>query len=243
MTAGFVAAASFLTRVPVRRNIDAPAVAAAAPYYPLVGGLIGAAAAAVGLLLARVMPPTLAAALVVGGVAAATGAMHLDALGDAADGLGGRTRDDRLRIMRDHSLGAYGACALVLLIVIEVTAIAALLSTGTDVVFGFIAAFAASRAVAAPIASVLPYAREDRSPASFMSRRHAVGTAAVAVAICAPAGATGAAVIAAAAIVTVVAACMCARWFGGVTGDLLGATISVTEAVALAVVVVSEVPA
>jgi len=44
-----------------------------------------------------------------------TGAMHEDGLADVADGLGGgATREQKLEIMRDSRIGAYGVVALVL---------------------------------------------------------------------------------------------------------------------------------
>ena len=58
--------------------------------------------------------------------AAVTGCLHLDGLADAADGLlpaVGRTR--RLEIMADPRVGAFGAVALVLVLSLRVTALAA----------------------------------------------------------------------------------------------------------------------
>lgn len=67
--------------------------------------------------------------LVIATGAWATGALHLDVLADTADGLGGgRTREDALRIMRDHAVGAYGAIALALLLVLKIAALSELLA-------------------------------------------------------------------------------------------------------------------
>ncbi len=45
--------------------------------------------------------------------ALATGALHFDGLADTADGFGGgKSREDILRIMRDHAIGSYGGVAL-----------------------------------------------------------------------------------------------------------------------------------
>jgi cobalamin synthase len=58
-----------------------------------------------------------------------TGALHMDALAATADGFGGgRTRDDVLRIMRDHAIGSYGATALILLFAMKANSISALIS-------------------------------------------------------------------------------------------------------------------
>ena len=62
------------------------------------------------------LPSLGAAALGLGVAALLTGALHLDALADTADALGGATRERRLEIMRDHAIGAFGAVALVVVL-------------------------------------------------------------------------------------------------------------------------------
>src|SRR5581483_1095828 len=71
------------------------------------------------------------ATLVVPLAALVTGALHLDGLADMADGFGGgRTRDDVLRIMRDHAVGAYGVVAIVLVLAVKIAALSALIGAG-----------------------------------------------------------------------------------------------------------------
>ena len=96
-----VAATTFLTRIPLGRvvSVDGDAVARAAPVYPLVGGAVGALGGAVVDVTSGPLPAIAAAALGLGVVALVTGAMHLDALADTADALGGMTRERRLEIM------------------------------------------------------------------------------------------------------------------------------------------------
>ena len=55
----------------------------------------------------------------------ATGCLHEDGLSDVADGFGGgKTRERKLEIMRDSRIGAYGACALVLSVLLRWSALA-----------------------------------------------------------------------------------------------------------------------
>src|SRR3989338_4526576 len=76
-------------------------------WFPLVGLLIGAGLVGVNVLSALVLPPLVVAACVLLSWVAITGALHLDGLGDLADGCsGGRTREERLRIMKDPHVGA-----------------------------------------------------------------------------------------------------------------------------------------
>ena len=65
------------------------------------------------------LPLPLVAALVLVTGVALTGAMHIDGLADFADGVfGGRTTEDRLRIMKLPDVGAFGLVAVVLIGVI-----------------------------------------------------------------------------------------------------------------------------
>src|SRR5687768_13358515 len=106
-------------------------------------------------------PATLTATLVVGFGAWATGAIHLDGLADTADGFGGgRDREEVLRIMRDPLIGSYGAAALVFVVGVKVTAIAALLDRGAAFPF-VVAAPAISRWTISALAAWLPYARTE----------------------------------------------------------------------------------
>src|SRR5208337_4727067 len=91
----------------------------------LVGAVALAAAEALGL------PPFVAAALAVAALAAATGALHEDGLADVADGFGGgATAQSKLEIMRDSRIGAFGAVALTLSLILRVGALAAALRAG-----------------------------------------------------------------------------------------------------------------
>ena len=110
-------ALSFLTRLPVPflRTIDPPPLSQAMRMFPAAGALIGALSAIV-LIGAKWLglPAMLAAAVALALTALLTGALHEDGLSDVADGFGGgRSVEDRLEIMRDSRIGAYGTIALV----------------------------------------------------------------------------------------------------------------------------------
>ena len=229
---------AFLTRVPVGRRLelDGDDVARAGPAFPLVGASIGAAVGATAAALAGPLPALLAAALALAVGAVLTGALHLDALADTADGLGAHTHERALEIMRDHSIGAYGTVALVLDLLVKAAALAALAQR--ERVFAF-AVVAACLARGAPVllATALPYARPGGGAGASLTRaspwRAALaGALAFAVAI-AVAGRDGAVLAAVAAVVTGAAALGCRRWLSGVTGDTLGATAEVVELAAL----------
>ena len=121
-----LAAVAFLTRIPVGRlvQLDGDAVRRAAPLFPLVGGAIGAFGGGIVDVASGPLPSLAAAALGLGAVALLTGGLHLDALADTADGLGGTTRERRLEIMRDHAVGSFGAVALVVVLLFQASLLA-----------------------------------------------------------------------------------------------------------------------
>ena len=236
-----VAALAFLTVVPVGRRIalDGADVARATPVLPLVGALLGAVAGSVAWLLGAALGPA-AAVLAVTVLAVSTGALHLDGLADSADGFGGRTVADRLRIMRDHAVGAYGVVALVLALLAKTAAAASLAGQG-DVMAAWVAAGALSRSAGPALAAALPYAHRTAGSGSVLHGRRvtgraaAAGTVAVAVTV-AVVGSLATVAVAAALAVTVLVGLSARRILGGVTGDVLGAATELSEiAVLLAV--------
>ena len=232
------AATAFLTRVPVGRFVEVGgrAVTRAAPLYPVVGAAVGAVAGASVDVLAGPLPTWAAGTVGVGLAALLTGGMHLDALADTADALGGGTRERRLEIMRDHSIGAFGAVALILVLLLEVSLLAELGARDLALV-SFAAAGALSRWSPLPIALALPYARDEgqgRSLATGISLAAVLVGLVVAAGIAAIAlGSGAAATLGAAAAISLVLGLFYRRWLGGVTGDALGAATALSQTACL----------
>jgi len=83
-------------------------------YFPAVGAMLGLAAAGVCWCFLQVFPLSISVAAAIGFLTIITGGLHLDGLADTVDGLfGGRSREDRLRIMRDPHAGSFGVVAVV----------------------------------------------------------------------------------------------------------------------------------
>jgi adenosylcobinamide-GDP ribazoletransferase len=236
---GLAAAVAFLTRIPVGRlvELDADDVALGAPALPLVGGAIGAFVAGIAEGAGHALPALVAAGLGLTAGAALTGALHLDALADSADALTKRG-EVALAIMREHTIGVYGATALFLDLLVKAGALATLVA-GTGAVGPAVAAGALARAVPLVVASALPPLREQGLGTSVASRVSHIGVAAavvVAVALSLLAGpVTGLELTAVAVALTVAAILFYRHWLGGVTGDLLGAATEVTETTLLVV--------
>src|SRR5215472_5096933 len=109
--------------------------AAAVLWLPAIGVLLGGigaglmlavAAGAAGASGASGPRRLLASALAVALLGLLTGGLHLDGLADTADGLGSRRpAEQALDIMRRSDVGPMGVAALVFVLLIEVTALAA----------------------------------------------------------------------------------------------------------------------
>jgi adenosylcobinamide-GDP ribazoletransferase len=161
-----------------------------------------------------------------------TGALHEDGLADVADGFGGgRTLEDKLRIMRDPRIGSYGALALVLGLLARAGALASL-AAPAEVMTALVAAGAASRAALAAVMTMLPPARADGLAASA-GRPHPLRTAA-AVLLAALITVVLLGKAAAAALLAGAAAAFMVAWLArsqirGHTGDVLGAVQQLTE--------------
>lgn len=234
MISSFLAAVAFLTRIPVGRRyaFGQKEVARSARWFPLVGALLGAISVAALWLFAPIFPSFVTAILLSGIDALLTGALHLDGLADTADGFGGgSTREDVLRIMRDHAIGSYGAVALVLVIVLKIATVAALID-GHRAIAGLVLAPMLGRWSAVVLSVTQPYARpqSDASPTRFVSRSELIIATVTAIPISIALDPfRGSVAFGLVAVGTLAWAWYCRQRIGGITGDTLGAGIEISE--------------
>ncbi|MGA8210936.1 MAG: adenosylcobinamide-GDP ribazoletransferase [Nocardioidaceae bacterium] len=245
-----------LSVLPVRppSRVDARTAARAMTLAPVVGLLLGVAVLVPAPLLADHLAPPVVAALLVAGIALLTRGMHLDGLADTADGLGsGRLPADALAVMRRGDVGPFGVAAVVLVALVQTAALAACLARGAPTML--LVALVVSRS-ALPMACRrgVPPARPDGLGATVAGRLGrldlatalALAVAATAVAGLLPVAVGGpvwqgtppAQVVLAALAPWLVAEVWlrhCVRRLGGVTGDVLGATVEVTFTASLLV--------
>ncbi len=222
-----------LTRVPVGGfPYDDDEWRWSSAHLPLVGACVGGLSALVWLATVRAGYGVAAGVTTVASLLL-TGAMHEDGLADTADGLGGG-RGDReriLRIMKDSSVGAYGAAALALSLTLRV---ALLVRLGALAPLAIVTAECASRFVPVWLMTRLPYVSDPAAQKSAVVARAGAQQLVVALiwtlAIAAPCAWRVAPVPATAAVVgaPIVAVSLGAAWLfrkriGGITGDTLGA--------------------
>lgn len=125
-------ALAFLSRLPVpARCFDGyeGALNDTVRGFPLAGAIIALPASIV-LLIATAfdLPDIVSALLAIVALVVTSGALHEDGLADVADGFfGGHTAERRLAIMKDSSIGSYGALALIVSVLMRTTLLAATL--------------------------------------------------------------------------------------------------------------------
>jgi adenosylcobinamide-GDP ribazoletransferase len=234
----FILAVQFLTRLPTPRIKDfvPEDLSRSAPFFPLVGLMIGAILAAAMTLLAPI-DPWVAGLIVLVAWVWVTGALHLDGLGDVADALGAAHRNpDRFQeVLRDPHIGAFGAIAMTLQIIAKLVLLAAVARSAT---FGaalvLIPAWARwGTLVWSDAVPPLTSGMGERF-AWAIDRKATVGWGVV----LALASAWAAPWLLVALPLTVVVV-LYWRWrLGGITGDCLGASVEVVESVLLLALVV-----
>ncbi len=230
----FLAAIAFLTRLPVGQAFDTKDVARSAGWFPLIGVLLGIVYTVAAALLGGHLPWGVIAVLLVILDALATGALHYDGLADTADGFGGgQSREDVLRIMRDHAIGSYGGVALAALVALKVTAYAALLKQ-SNWMEAVVLTPALGRWSILPLTAALPYARASESVVEGMGKWPLLwGTVAMAAALAASLSVRALIAMAAVAAITAVFGFYCRHRIAGITGDTLGASVQLSECAAL----------
>jgi adenosylcobinamide-GDP ribazoletransferase len=236
---------AFCTSLPLARSAPGSGadVARASWTFPIAGAVVGIIGALVYWLADSVgLHPFVSGALALAATVLATGCLHEDGLADTIDGFGGgATPEQKLAIMRDSSIGAYGASALALSLMLRAGAIASLAEPAL-VTPALIAAHAGARATMPLFMRLVPRARHDGLSADV--GQPSVGSAWLAsllglIALWLALGFSGALVACLlVAIGTGLIAWLSRRQIGGQTGDVLGALEQVNEILILLVAAV-----
>ena len=230
----------FLTRLPFRLKGDLQThdLAHAVRGFPFIGLVVGAISGGALMLAAELnLHPLACAFLAIIAGALVTGALHEDGLADVVDGFGGGyLREDKLRIMRDSFIGAYGVLALIFSVGLRASLLAGLLGPGMAAAT-IVGAAVLSRSLLSGMMHLMPRARTDGLGATA---GRPTGTNAL-IALCLGCvmawpflgGVVGIVAITCALISVFIVAFIANRQIGGYTGDVLGATQQVSEIVIL----------
>lgn len=208
-------------------------------WFPVVGAALGLVVGSLWWLASRWWPALLAGALALVADLVLTGLLHVDGLADAGDGLiAPMRREDRLRVMADPAIGAFGAITVVAVLAVRWAAFA----SGRPAPLVLAGLWCASRTSMVVVGQSVPYARPDGIASAFLgAQRHWIITVAVvigylgAAALVVSGGARGVGALGGELLAIGAVVWWSIRRLGGFTGDVLGAGGVIGETVGLVV--------
>ena len=208
--------------------------------FPIVGIVIGLLVGSFGFGLSFLLDPLLVSLLVVASIVIVTGIHHADGLADFADGLMVKGNKDRkLKAMKDISTGSGGIVAIVLYLVGLIIAIS--LTSGFDlfrailiseILAKFSMVLMASLGNSASLGSNSPFVKimkdKKKLSAAFII---------MLIPVVVVGETTGLVMLGVTVTLTLFLLAISNRSFGGITGDVLGATNELTRLASLIVFV------
>lgn len=202
-------------------------------WYPLVGAVVGGLIWLSFLALCQFFPPLVVGVLTVLVWVSLSGGLHLDGLADCCDGLlSSNTPKRRLEIMKDPHLGTFGGIGLLLLLLSKTAALSLLTASNG---LAIILAATVSRWLILP-ASLLPLANPGGMGADFATgfRRSAILiTAILPLGLAFLLGMQGLFAVLGALIAAAAVLGLACNRIGGVTGDVFGLLVEVSETAVL----------
>ena len=230
---------SFLTIIPIG-NSNLETIAKYMYVFPIVGIVVGLIIGSIGFGLSLFLDPLIVSLLVVTSFAILTGIHHTDGLADFADGLMAKgTKEKKLAAMKDLSTGSAGMVAIVLHIVGLIIAIS--LSAGyqlflaillSEILAKFSMVLMASIGKSASLGSNSPFVDMMKNKNKLI-----VATIITLIPIIFLGGSTGLLLFGVGVTLTMFLVILSTRSFGGITGDVLGATNELTRLTSLLIFV------
>jgi len=230
---------TFLTIIP-GTNSNLETVAKHMYIFPIVGVLIGLIIGSFALGLSLFLEPLIVALLVVAGLAIITGIHHTDGLADFADGLMTKgNKEKKLKSMKDVSTGTAGIVSIVLYVVGMILALSLMqgfqLFTAillSEILAKFAMVLQAALGKSAITGSNSPFVQIMKD-----KKRLFLASAITIIPVIVLGGTVGAIAFAVAISFTFIILAISTRSFGGITGDVLGATNELTRLSSLIVFV------
>lgn len=237
MIDGVLLAVQFMTRIPIKREIEFSKknLRTAISAFPLIGMFLGLIS---GLIFRAftVYDDKVAAGMCILAMVVLSGGLHLDGLSDTLDGfLSGREKERTMEIMKDSRLGTFGALGLILVILLKFVFLSGL---GVDGWIGIPLAMAGGRLSAAWMIWRFPPARKEGLGSMFKGSKPGKSIIVISVLLTAFVG-----ILYPLGIVSLLASIISGQFIGqwsmrkisGLTGDVYGAGIELSELTALAI--------
>ena len=211
--------------------------------FPVIGGAVGLLAGLVVWILEFFLPQLIAGMIGLGFLLLINGVQHLDGLLDFGDGVMFHgTRARKLRIMRDPTTGAGG---LALGLVVISTAAFSIAALPTRLVIVSLIAVEAAANFSMVLATGMSTSAHHGMGAVFVDAMHQrrglriMSSSIILLGICLLTLRVLGLVVAGGVVLTAtVMVLICSRQFGGITGDVMGATNEISRTVSLILLVV-----
>ena len=230
---------SFLTIFP-SSNATLENIAKYMYLFPIIGIAIGFLVGTFGFGLSFFLDPLLVSLLVVSSIVIVTGIHHADGLADFADGLMVKgSRDKKLKAMKDLSTGSAGIVGMILYLIGLVVTIS--LTSGFDlfkailiseILAKFSMVLMASLGNSASLGSNLPFVAMMKD-----KKKLTAAFVIMLIPVIAIGEITGLLMLGVSVILTIFLLAISTRSFGGITGDVLGASNELTRLASLMVFV------
>jgi adenosylcobinamide-GDP ribazoletransferase len=228
MIGRLLGAVQYLTIVPVRRRTAEPGQSAL--FFPLVGGAIGGLGGFALESSLGYLPFTLVCLLVIVFWTVITGGLHEDGFADTADAFRAWRPPEKIQaILKDSRIGAHGALALLLLVLVRWQALS---SMTVPAVPALAAALALGRASIVVLAWITPPAGSGSGAAFSRTLTTSVAIAAGIQALLFamwPGARIASILFGGTTAIVLLARAYFTRRMGGVNGDCLGATEQIVE--------------
>lgn len=236
---GFVIALTFLTRIPfpLPKDVSSEEFLKSYRFYPLVGLLIGLLVWLLAKAALPFYPPLVLGAILLCANLMLTGGIHLDGFMDSMDGLlSARSPEQILEIMKDSRVGAHASMALVGLLLLKFSLLASLTLQMLPLL---IVMPMVSRWVFQIGMIGFPYARSQGLGKGFHEATQWIPFLLSGVVVCGISyyllGVAGPIAFGISALVIYIIASKISALLGGLTGDLYGAFIEISEVIFLLV--------
>ncbi len=228
---GFWAAVQFLTifPTPLRDKVTDEACGQSLAYFPLIGLMLGGILLGLHYVLNSILPTSVVYSLLIIALVILTGAHHLDGFIDTCDGVvTGKSREERLAIMSDSKVGAFGIVGAVLLLLLKYVSLSLTTAFPTLLLMPTLSRWTMVSAI-----FVFPYAKSAGMGLAFKEganwQRLTVATV-IALAVTIPLlRCWGLALMAALWLIAFGISCYFRSRLGGLTGDNYGAINEIVE--------------
>lgn len=233
MIDGLIMAIQFLTRIPVNIPVkfDRGTSSKAAFFYPFVGIIIGAVSSVI-YYAALILGKDSASVFAVLSLVIVTGGLHIDGLSDTCDGFfSARDKNKIMEIMKDSRCGTFGVIAVVLDLLLKYVLLS---NIKHSMVYVLIFSCANGRLMATMLMSYTRNARSDGLGAMFSNkdtRKYFLISLIIYTFIICMVNYLYLIPLAASFLSTMLIVYKSNKTIGGLTGDVYGANIEISEIV------------